>query len=609
MANATIPGVRAEQVTYAYGPAGEVSATAADGGTTRYFFDNRGEIAEGEDPLGNFTHYVYDSNYNLTEVIDPAGQATRFAYDPNGHLMQTTDPDGHTVQYTHSGPFNALSSYTDPDGNTTTYQYNSQGDLLSIAYPNGSQQQFSYDPLGNLTETINGRGQAIHEVHNSAGLPTEEDFADGTKITYSFNAVGDMLTATNASGTTTFRYDPTTDDLLSVSYPGGFSLTFTYDSAGRRIRSVDQDGFTVNYSYNPEGLLAGLTDGNGNPIVTYAYDPAGRVARKDMGNGTYTTYRYDLAGNLLLLVNFAPDGSVNSRFDYTYNSLGLETGATTLDGVWTYAYDPAGRLTRAVFASNDPATVPNQDLQYDYDPAGNWTETIINGVTTTYVSNDMNQYTQIGSATYTYDADGNLTSSTAGGVSTTYTYNALNQLTAVSSPTANAAYQYNALGYLVAMTQNGQETQYLVDPAGLGDVVGEYDGSGNVVADYTYGLGLISRVAAGGAAAYYDFDATGSTVGLSGASGKYQDAYRYLPFGAASRRPGAIPNPFQFVGQAGVMTEVDGLDFMRARFYSSVQGRFLSPDPLGLGGGQTNLMCTRPRIPSDSSIRAACYGA
>ncbi len=127
VANATIPGVRAEQVTYAYGPAGEVSATAADGGTTRYFFDNRGEIAEGEDPLGNFTHYVYDSNYNLTEVIDPAGQATRYAYDPNGHLMQTTDPDGHTVQYTHSGPFNALSSYTDPDGNTTDVSIQQSG--------------------------------------------------------------------------------------------------------------------------------------------------------------------------------------------------------------------------------------------------------------------------------------------------------------------------------------------------------------------------------------------------------------------------------------------------------------------------------------------------
>ena len=27
-----------------------------------------------------------------------------------------------------------------------------------------------------------------------------------------------------------------------------------------------------------------------------------------MGNGTYTTYTYDLAGNILHLINYAPDG-------------------------------------------------------------------------------------------------------------------------------------------------------------------------------------------------------------------------------------------------------------------------------------------------------------
>ena len=37
--------------------------------------------------------------------------------------------------------------------------------------------------------------------------------------------------------------------------------------------------------------------------------------RQDNGNGTYTTYAYDAAGDLLHLVNYAPDGIVNSRFD------------------------------------------------------------------------------------------------------------------------------------------------------------------------------------------------------------------------------------------------------------------------------------------------------
>src|SRR4029077_14864796 len=81
----------------------------------------------------------------------------------------------------------------------------------------------------------------------------------------------------------------------------------------------------------------------------------------------------------------------------------------------------------------------------------------------------------------------------------------------------------------------------------------------------------------------------GSTVGMSGAACTDQNAYRYLPFGELLTSSGNTPNAFQFVGQFGVMAQPNGLGFMRARFYSSTQGRFLGPDPLGLAGGQSNL--------------------
>ena len=61
-----------------------------------------------------------------------------------------------------------------------------------------------------------------------------------------------------------------------------------------------------------------MTDGTGGPIVRYAYDGVGRLQCQDNGNGTYTTYAYDPAGKLLHLVNFAPGGGIDSRFDYTY---------------------------------------------------------------------------------------------------------------------------------------------------------------------------------------------------------------------------------------------------------------------------------------------------
>jgi len=174
-----------------------------------------------------------------------------------------------------------------------------------------------------------------------------------------------------------------------------------------------------------------------------------------------TTYTHDLDGSILSLVNHAPDGSVDSRFDYTYDHLEQRTGMTTLDGVWAYQYDPAGQLTHATFTSNNAGGVLNQDLLYFYDLAGNRTQTIINGVTTAYVANALNQYTQIGSAALTYDPDGNLITQTDTSGTTTNTYDQRNRLIDTSAPTNIYAFHYDSLGNLASMTHNGQTTHYV----------------------------------------------------------------------------------------------------------------------------------------------------
>ena len=43
-----------------------------------------------------------------------------------------------------------------------------------------------------------------------------------------------------------------------------------------------------------------------------------------------------------------------------------------------------------------------------------------------------------------------------------------------------------------------------------------YNGSGSLIANYTYGLGLVSQTGPSGTG-YYDFDASGNTVGITGA--------------------------------------------------------------------------------------------
>ena len=286
---------------------------------------------------------------------------------------------------------------------------------------------------------------------------------------------------------------------------------------------------------------------------------------------------------MLDLVNYAADGSVNSRFDYTYDTLGLRTTESTLDGTWTYNYDAIGELTHAVFASTNPA-IANQDLTYNYDAVGNRTSTVINGVTTAYTVNKLNEYTRVGTTIYGYDADGNQTSVIDARGTTTYTYDADGHLIGESGPGGVSAFQYNSLGNLVSRTSNELRTTYLIDPEGLGNVVGEYRSGTGAGSSYVYGIGLTAVQTVSGNWLHYDFDASGSTSGITTGAGAYANSYDYLPFGGVFHQTQAVENPFTFGGQYGDMSPDADHVVTRARAYSPSTGRFNSPDPLGIDG-------------------------
>lgn len=570
-------------VTYAYLPGGGFSSTNATNGTTTYLHDDRGTIERIIDPLGRVIDYAYDSARQLVGIELPQGVEYRYTYDARGNVIGVVNALGHQTTFTYDGHGN-LTSFTDARGNTTRYTYDAEDNLLSEIDAAGRSELFGYDARGNVTTSTTRRGRAIGYQYNGNGQLTRKDFADGSFVEYGYDARGRMTTARDANGTITLEYNAL-DALEKITYPDGKFLRFEYNAVAQRTRSVDQDGFTTNYTYDDLGRPDELTDGLGVRIVKYAYDPAGRVIREDKGNGTATTYEYDVAGQLLHLRHLAPDGTtVNSFFDYTYNALGLRTSMTTGEGTTAYRYDAMGQLTKI--------TLPGgRTIEYVYDAAGNRTQVIDSQLgTTNYVANELNQYLSAGGTSYTYDADGNLLSKTDTTGTTTFAFNDENRLVSVSGPGVTAAYQYNPFGIRDSLTVNGLTTRYLIDPTGLGSVFAEYNGGG-LVAHYTSQLffGLVSRVSAGGAAAYYDFDALANTIGLTDGIGGYVNRYSYLPFGETTVVSAGVANPFTFVGQFGVQRDVAGTFDMRRRNYDLTVGQFLSNDPIGLKGGDVNL--------------------
>jgi RHS repeat-associated protein len=569
-------------LTYAYNGLGQISVTDADGQKVVVSTDAFGQTARVLGPLNGVISFSYDQNRNLAQYTVSGNATTTIARDALGNQIQTVDPLGNVVSSQYTQNLNQLQNVTGPNGNSVlSFAYDSHGNLITQTTADQAAGHYLYDSRGNLTQKTDAAANVTKYSYDSKNLLTHVVYQDGSTVDYAYDAHRNLITITDASGVIAQTYDAA-DRVTSVVYPDGRSLHYSYDAGGRATQILTQDGFATNYHYDAVGRLASTTDASGNTTVAYQYDAVNRLSRRTLGNGEYTTYAYNGRSQVTSLINHAADGTIESQYVYTYDSQGRPLTMTTNEGTTTYGFDATGQLTSV--------TLPDgRVIHYQYDAAGNRIAVNDGGTETDYSTNSANQYTDVGATHYTYDANGNLATKTDGTGTTTYTYDARNRLVGIVSPTDTWANEYDALGDLVAVVHNGQRTEYLVDSLGLSNVVGEYDGTGSLIAHYSQGSDLSSRVDASGASQYYQYDGSGNTTSLSDASGSVLDSYSYLPFGGQLTSTGSTPNPFTYVGAAGVMDQGQGLYYMRNRWYDPSTGRFTSPDPSGLQGGDANL--------------------
>ncbi|MHC4404183.1 MAG: RHS repeat domain-containing protein, partial [Planctomycetota bacterium] len=588
----------AESVTYDYDSAGTVTITDATDRQTVLYFGVGGQLVQARDGEGNVLNLGYDGNYQLAGLAGPSNQQYRYSYDSQGNVTGIEDPVRNTTAFAYEPSLNNLASVTDARDHGMDYDYDDYGNLRSITYEDGTIESFTYyrddldgQPDGSVETWTNRRGDTVTYTYWPNGQLKTKDYSTTPEIDYQYvyDDADNLRSATGPEGTTSMDYYAETDWLRRIDYPGGRFFQFDYWPSGMRKTRTDQDGNVVNYLPDALGRLDTMTDGTGALIVDYDYDPAGRMERKTLGNGVYTTYQYDNAGQLTHLINYAPDDTLLSRFDYTYDASGRRDSmtvtrnpATDFDSKYDYGYDPLGQLTSVTYPDGHV-------VSYEYDAVGNRIQVNDDGTPTDYATNEMNQYEQVGGTAYQYDDDGNLISKTENGITTTYTYNIENRLIGVSTPTDTWAYTYDALGNRVSSTHNGVTTNYLIDPIGLANVAAEYDDTGALVGRYDHGLGLLARTDAAETPGYYTFDAIGSTSELTDPAGAILNSYAYDPFGISLYKDEPTPNPFEYVGELGVMNETNDMQFMRARFYDFGLGRFIQDDPIGLLAGDTNL--------------------
>jgi RHS repeat-associated protein len=329
------------------------------------------------------TQAAYDPLNRPAYVQDGVGTAfvrteRAQAYTLNGQIDWVEDANGNRSDYVYDG-FDRLSRLNFPMPTTGSHAANPS-----------DYEAYTYDAADNPTGKVTRAGLSFVTTFDALNRITLIDAPAGTQdVAYLYDNL-DRRTGANIPGG--LSYTMTWDALgrqTSETGPLG-TMASQFDLAGRRTRLTWPDTFYVSYTWDLDGAMRSITQGAAaTPITAYTYDNLGQRTGITRGNGVSTSYVRDNASYLTTLSQ-NPSGATNDL---------------TLGFTWS----PAGQaLSRSV--SNPLYDFAPVNAATAYANNGLNQNTLVGGVTLTW--NTQGNLTSDGVRTFSYDAANRLTGTT-----------------------------------------------------------------------------------------------------------------------------------------------------------------------------------------------------
>ena len=419
------------------------------GNRVGYEYDAQGDLVAVTDREGNVTRFEYSDSraHFLEEIIDPLGRSgVRSEYDDSGRLKRLLDVNGEAVELIYD-PENSIQKVKDELGNSVIYEYDNRGNVIRQINALGHQTFLEYDSRGNTTKITDGNGNIATYTYDSAnnllsrteihhpeeqnpvttyytynryGQNTSLTLPTGATFTTSYDRRGNLLTMKDSNGEIiqSYTYD-SRGRTTSESDPFGTSSYSDFDRFGNPRRLEDSTGEILTSTYDKNGRIITLTDGEGTS--TFTYDKLGRETFADYGDGVTVKYGYEGAGGDWTVLDAPTIGHIERRFTsdgklggwltpsggeitFTYDTAGRLKTETTPDGTVTrYEYDKIGRPTKITDSGTGLVTLNHYDTIIGVDPDPEIGDNLIGRLAgRTIILDEKTRYT----TTYTYYADG-----------------------------------------------------------------------------------------------------------------------------------------------------------------------------------------------------------
>ena len=521
-------------------------------------YDARDRIVKRTRRDGEFATFEYDDLDNLTRIIDEGGRETLFAWQEPGCGCSTEE---------------LLTEMSVPGGGVWRYDYDARGRRIRTADPLGRETVRDFDSRGMEALALRPDGSTVTRTYDALGRLTQINAADDV-VTFAHDAMSRVTMASNSTTVQAFDYDELGritrfDDSLTDKF-----LKYEYDGEGRRTKITDAEGGVTDYAYDAAGRLTTLNDFN-NEVFTVVQDGLRRTTSLAYPNSGSVTRQFDNRGEVQSLES---SGGVETVFDRTFSrdSEGRILDVIDVSSQSTYGYDSIGRLTQATLATG-------LDQSYSYDDAGN---RFLDSAGQSSNFDAANQIAVDGSLAYGHDPLGNLNERVENETATSFAYDWRERMSEAVLPDGTVVeFRYDPFGRRIEKIINGASTRILRDGE---EVYGRYNGSGDVVSKYVRdGLGSVVAVAKPDGDFYLHTDIRGSVVGVTDDGGAIVARFVYDPWGNVLEGSTSWTDPILFIGRDWD-DRLEMFDLL-ARHYDPRLGRFLQEDPLGFGGGDTNL--------------------
>jgi RHS repeat-associated protein len=515
--------------------------------------------------LGTFyiTSYNWDSNANLIKITDAQGNIRNFGYNALGERIMAEDL--HSPSDTSYGIWlysydlaGNLKNYQNPNGNSVSYTYDNINRVLS----EDSNNTMGIDVVYTYDSCVNGKGYVCSVVINSA---TDN---------YEYTKDGRVKKEIRTIGASNFATEYILDylgNVIELRNPDLSSVRYVYNSASK----IDK----IDYKKDLATPWSPL-------ILNIDYSPTGQVAKKVNSNGITTIYDFDDT-NLYRLKNIKSSSSTIpnlQNISYIYDKVGnvlevVDTSANIASKKSVYTYDNLYRLISADITNT--GNLSNYSQTFSYSPIGNITAKSDNTGAYQYngsvsVGNYANPHaiTNIGSKTYTYDKNGNLLSGTGMGNNTWDYRNRLR--TSHLGPANIVSYDYDNSNQRVKY-QHGVDT--VLYPNKFYNIKNGINSTKHIFAGADV-IATIERVGPTENIFYNHEDNLNSSSIITTSTGIIDQTIDYYPYGTIriNDKKSTFDEQRKFTSHEH--DNQTGLDYMNARYYNGVIGKFISQDPV-----------------------------